>query len=163
MRPLEKRDEDIFVAFLTDPDFMQHSRAGALDESNARIAFTQRLKRSGDQFTKLAVIEKSSGDLIGYCGVEICELEGKQELELGYRLTQKARGRGYATEAARAVLNYYQQHGVTNIIAYTAPGNNLSQAVLKKLGFKAIKDSEIESFPIVVFHQQSCCHCRSVN
>lgn len=153
LRPFEFTDEETFVAQITDPDFMQYSRAGALSDSAARANFIQRLALSKTQFSKLAVIEKSSGRHIGYCGVESCELEGKQELELGYRLITSARGNGYATEAACAVLDYYQQQGITDIIAYTAYGNMPSQAVLKKLGFTLIKSSEIESFPIVIFRR----------
>lgn len=153
LRPFELADEETFFAQITDPDFMQYSRAGALSDVAARENFTKRLALSKTQFSKLAIIEKSSGQHIGYCGVDRCELEGKQELELGYRLIASARAKGYATEAARAVLDYYQQQGITDIIAFTAHGNEPSQAVLKKLGFAFFKASEIESFPILLFHR----------
>ncbi|MET0355209.1 MAG: GNAT family N-acetyltransferase [Cellvibrio sp.] len=153
LRSLEVNDEETFVSFFTDPDFMQYSRAGAFGHTKAKEVFAKRLARSKEQFNKLAVIEKSSGQLIGYCGVEPCELEGKHELELGYRLKFNSRGRGYATEAARSILHYYEGQGVTNILAFTAYGNTASQRVLKKLGFKAVKDSEIESFPIIIFRR----------
>ena len=154
LRPFELTDEETFVAQITDPDFMQYSRAGALSNAAARVNFIQRLARAETKFSKLAIIEKSNRKHIGYCGVEYCELDGQQELELGYRLIASARGNGYATEAARAVLDYYQQQGITDIIAFTAHGNEPSQAVLKKLGFKFFKNSEIESFPILVFHRE---------
>ena len=153
LRPFEAADEEAFVAMFTDADFMQYSRAGALSEADARISFRERLARSKTQFTKLAMIEKSSGKLIGYCGVDRCELESEQELELGYRLILNSRGCGYATEAARAVLDYYAQQGVSNIIAFTAHGNFPSQAVLKKLGFQAVNTGAIESFPIIIFRR----------
>src|SRR3982750_2769751 len=108
LRPFEPTDEEAFVAQITDPDFMQYSRAGALSDETARTNFIQRLALSKTQFSKLAIIKKSSGKHIGYCGVDRCELEGQQKLELGYRLIASARGNGYATEAARAVLDYYQ-------------------------------------------------------
>ena len=154
LRTLKAEDEEVFTGFLSDPDFMQFSRAGAVDRTAARDAFAQRLSRATEYFSKLAVIERSTENIIGYCGVEPCELEGKRELELGYRLTKSARGRGYATEAARAVLDYYRNQGVSNIIAYTAPGNLASQAVLAKLDYTAVKNSEIDSFPIIIFRRQ---------
>lgn len=153
LRPFEAADEETFVAFFTDTDFMQYSRAGALDESSARVSFIQRLALSETPFTKLLIIEKSTHQAIGYCGVDQCELEAKQELELGYRLIASARGQGFATEAARAVLDYYQQQGIENIIAFTAHGNTPSQAVLKKLGYKTVKTGEIQSFPIIIFRR----------
>jgi len=154
LRPFEPADEDAFIAQVTDSDFMQFSRSGALDDSAARSAFKRRLALADSQFNKFAVIEKSTNNIIGYCGVDSCELEGNYELELGYRLIASARGQGYATEAASAVLDYYGRQGVTNIIAFTAHGNKSSQAVLKKLGYTAIKSSEIDAFPIVVFRRQ---------
>jgi RimJ/RimL family protein N-acetyltransferase len=154
LRPFELADEETFVAHITDPDFMQFSRSGALEDSAARAAFIRRLALANSQFNKFALIEKATNLIIGYCGVDTCELEGKQELELGYRLIANARGRGYATEAARAVLDYYERQGVTHIIAFTVHGNNPSQAVLKKLGYKMIKTGEFESMPIVIFHRQ---------
>ena len=153
LRPFEAADEETFVAQLMNADFMQYSRAGALDEVAARESFTRRLALSSSQFSKRALIEKATGEHIGYCGVDRCELDAAQELELGYRLIASARGRGYATEAARAVLDYYGQQGVTDIIAFTAHGNSPSQAVLKKLGYKFVKTAEIESFPVVVFRR----------
>lgn len=153
LRPFKADDEKVFTSFFTDPDFMRYSRVGAVSEAKARDHFRERLARSHDQFTKLAVIEKSSKKVIGYCGVETWELDGNQELELGYRLTASARGQGYATEAARAVLNYYRAQGITNIFAYTAPDNYLSQNVLKKLGFKVFKSGVRDSFPIIIFRR----------
>ena len=67
--------------------------------------------------------------MIGYCGVDSCVLEGKPELELGYRLVAEARGLGYATEAASAVLDYYRQRELNGIIAFTAHDNQASRAV----------------------------------
>ncbi len=151
LRTLQAQDENVFTGFFSDPDFMQYSRA--VDEINARATFLQRLSRATEYFSKLSLVEKATGNTIGYCGVESCELDGRRELELGYRLTKSAHGHGYATEAARAILDYYHKQGVTDIIAYTAPGNIASQSVLKKLGYKAVKNGEIDLYPIVIFRR----------
>jgi len=45
-----------------------------------------------------------SENLLGFCG--FVRLEGMEEMELGYELTQKVWGRGLATEASRACLRY---------------------------------------------------------
>ena len=54
-----------------------------------------------------AVVEKSSTETIGYCGLfyypDVC---GQPETEIGYRLARPHWGRGYATEAAKAVRDY---------------------------------------------------------
>jgi len=46
-----------------------------------------------------------SGAVVGYAGVDWFELDGRQELEFGYRLVSGARGVGNATEASLALLD----------------------------------------------------------
>ena len=47
------------------------------------------------------LIEKSSNELIGQCGLLIHIVDGIEELEIGYSLMPAHRGKGYASEAAR--------------------------------------------------------------
>ncbi len=57
-------------------------------------------------------------------------------VELGYTIFPEHRGSGYATEAARALLDWAQEtHGITHFIASVAPGNEPSLAIVAKLGF----------------------------
>ncbi|MCB9620020.1 MAG: GNAT family N-acetyltransferase [Sandaracinus sp.] len=57
------------------------------------------------------------------------------ELELGYRFAVAHHGRGYATEAARAVVTHAQTLGLQGLVAVTHPDNAASQGVLRKCGF----------------------------
>src|SRR5262245_62017313 len=55
----------------------------------------------------LWAIETRGGSwLIGDCGLTCQKMEGRRELEIGYHLHEAERGKGYATEAARACLAY---------------------------------------------------------
>ena len=47
---------------------------------------------------------KSSGEFIGDCGLTHQEVEGQSELEIGYHILLRERGKGYATEADRAAM-----------------------------------------------------------
>ena len=89
-----------------------------------------------------AVIEKNSESVIGYCGLfyfpDVC---GQPETELGYRLARRHWGRGYATEAARAVLNYaFNTLHLPRLIAIIDPQNVRSIRVVEKLGMHYEKD-----------------------
>lgn len=89
-----------------------------------------------------AVVEKSSGEVMGYCGLfffpDVC---GQPEIEIGYRLARSHWGRGYATEAARAVRDYaFQTLGVQRLIALVDPENTASIRVAEKLGMVYEKD-----------------------
>ena len=58
------------------------------------------------------------------------------EVEFGYRLLPKFWGRGYATEAGRAVVNHaFDDLGLTALCAIIHPDNTASSAVAEKLGF----------------------------
>src|SRR5688572_10528779 len=56
-------------------------------------------------------------------------------VEIGWRLALVHWGKGYATEAARAVLNHaFTRLGIAEIVALTAPNNRRSRAVMEKIG-----------------------------
>jgi len=79
-----------------------------------------------------AVVERESGKLIGHCGLRglIC---GRKEIL--YAIAESAWGKGYATEAMRAVLD---AHDFRPLMAVSYPENTASMGVMKKLGFKHI-------------------------
>lgn len=88
-------------------------------------------KKNG--FCRWAVVEKSSGKIIGNCGFMRLE---SGEIELGYLFARKSWGKGYATEAAGECLKYgFRNLGFTKIIALTDLDHTASQKVLEKIGF----------------------------
>ena len=105
-----------------------------------------------------AAVEKTKGKVIGACGFNL--FEGGPELELVYHFALAYWGRGYATEAARACLNYaFEELGAPRIVASTDPKNLASQRVLEKLGFgyrgsTRINDSD-ENFYVATAGQES--------
>ncbi len=83
-----------------------------------------------------AVLEKSSHDLIGYCGLfHFADLGGQSEVELGYRLVRLSWGNGYATEAAAAARDYaFEVLGLERLVSLIDPENTVSLKVAQKLG-----------------------------
>ena len=62
--------------------------------------------------------------------------DGTGVVEIAYGIVPSFEGRGYATEAARALVEYAQKNeAVREIIAHTSPEANASTHVLKKCGF----------------------------
>lgn len=83
------------------------------------------------------IVEKESGRMIGSVGlVEDPKRENPAARMLGYALSESCWGRGYMTEAVRAVLFYgfYKLH-LSIISAYCYPDNERSRKVLAKSGF----------------------------
>lgn len=81
----------------------------------------------------LALERKAEGDVIGGCGL----VPGRQALEpeLAFELLRRAQGRGYATEAARAVLEQARSAGHRRLWATVWAWNTPSLRVLARLGF----------------------------
>jgi RimJ/RimL family protein N-acetyltransferase len=81
----------------------------------------------------LAIVERETGRLIGEAGLQV--LEAGPDVEIGYTLARAAWGRGYATEAARAVLRWgFARLRLHRIHAVSDPANHASLRVLDKLG-----------------------------
>ncbi len=134
IRPFVEDDRPVAVELLQDFEFMMFSDSGKLDESGAHFRFDQLISQEIIGIGKRAVIYKENCELIGFCGTSNIEVNGKYEIELGYRLTPAYRGLGIATEAAKAVLRECSKP----VYAYASSENLKSINVLNKLGFKKI-------------------------
>ena len=102
--------------------------AGQLAASQARVREHWDRYGSGP----LAVVERASGRLVGEAGLQV--LEGGPDVELTYTLARAAWGRGYATEAARAILVWgFAGLRLRRIVGVVYLGNAASRHVLEKL------------------------------
>ena len=84
-----------------------------------------------------AVIRKDDGVFLGDCGITIQEIEGKALPELGYHIIPAYGGKGYATEAAAACIQYaFETLGMDVLYSYTTPENIPSRRVAEKIGMR---------------------------
>ncbi|MDX2407939.1 GNAT family N-acetyltransferase [Streptomyces microflavus] len=106
----------------------------------------------------LPVQRREEGDFIGYCGL-IIGRSTLEEPEIAYELFRHAHGRGYATEAARAVLGAAAATGRKRLWSTVASWNTPSLRVLEKLGFErdrvSVEDSPTEGSKEVVWLTRS--------
>ncbi|UGT44901.1 GNAT family N-acetyltransferase [Nocardia yamanashiensis] len=77
---------------------------------------------------------RSTGEFIGYCGLIVGQ-GSFDEPEIAYELARRAHGFGYATEAARAVVEAAERTGRRRLWATVREWNTASLRVLEKLGF----------------------------
>lgn len=82
--------------------------------------------------------------------VGICGLKKRASLnipDLGFAFLKEHRSNGYATESARAVMEYAKTTlGISRIAALTKPENSASVSVLNKLGFRFEKNISLPEF-----------------
>jgi ribosomal-protein-alanine N-acetyltransferase len=137
LRPMIPDDIDTMYKILSDPITMRFWPA-PFD----RPATERWVKRSIDSFRefgfgRFAMINKSSGELIGDCGFMRTEVNGALENDLGYILDRAYWGQGLASEAARACLDHGLKNlGFSRIVASMETGHLASKAVAEKIGLR---------------------------
>jgi RimJ/RimL family protein N-acetyltransferase len=90
---------------------------------------------AAEQGLGLLPIERRDNDeFIGYCGLTVGHASF-DEPEIAYELAERAHGHGYATEAARAVVEAAAQTGRQRLWATVREWNTASFRVLEKVGF----------------------------
>ena len=98
-------------------------------------------------YGRLAVIKKETNEFIGWAG--LCYLPEFNQVDLGYRLKKEFWGKGYATEASKAIIEHgFNVLQLDLIIAIALPQNKDSIKVMEKVGMvfdkKAPYDEKIQ-------------------
>ena len=134
LRGFRWADQEALTQISADPANREYMESGPIDGERVAANLREWIAGYPEGHGFLAVVERASGALIGQCGFELTE-DG--ELELGYMLDHPHWGRGYATEAAEAVLRYVRavQEPCPPIVAAVHRDNAASRRVVAKLGF----------------------------
>ena len=87
-----------------------------------------------------AVIEKETGEFLGWFHFRPYEDGIPGEVDLGYRLRKSAWGKGYATEGSRALIRKgFTEVGVQRVVAQAMAVNQASRRVMEKAGLKLVR------------------------
>lgn len=143
LRPLRMDDLEAYVAMHADPRVADWI-GGVRTREETTAWLEARIEASTARgYGQLTVRERESGAFLGRCGLTNWEIEGQDELEVGYGLVYAAWGQGYATEAAQAVRDYaLGQLGKRRLIALVLYENERSASVARKLGMSHERDVE---------------------
>lgn len=135
LRMFHANDLDNLAEMLADPDVMRYVEDGQpKDRDVAEKALNSILAHwERENFGRWAVEEKAGGQFIGFGGLR--SLFGTPEVV--YHLNPRFWGNGYATELARAALDFgFTQRGFARVVAVAKPDNAASIHVMEKLGMK---------------------------
>lgn len=144
IRSTEDRDAEGLHRIYSDPEAMKYIPGGAFDDMERVMRSIARSKqREADSgMTLWVVANKETEEFIGQCGVVPVDGKGP-EIELAYHFARPFWGKGYATEAARAVAYYaFRELKLERLLGLTFPANVPSQRVLEKTGFTYKRDAE---------------------
>ncbi len=138
LREIVATDATFIHALLTDPDFLAnigHRGVGTLADAERVIESKYRASYAEHGFGMWAIEGKTEGMPLGMAG--LVRRDGLEHVDIGYALLPAGRGRGYASEATRAVMDWAVAHGIAPVVAIVNPDNAASIAVLRKLGLVA--------------------------
>lgn len=134
IRPYAEDDLPLLVTLLGDEEGMA-SMGGAFDIEGARSWLDRNLTRyERDGFGRYAIFLRETTAFVGDCGLITTQVEGADELELGWIVDRALRGQGIATEAGEA----WRDHAFTNLqierfVSMIAEDNVPSQRVAEKI------------------------------
>lgn len=146
LRPFTANDLDALFAVLNRPEVWQYDpgRPRTMSETGETLAiWINEYTRHG--FGRFAVIEKASGKLIGYCGLQWLLLDHglykSPEVELFYALDPAFWGKGYITEAARAMIGFgFADLKLKRIVSTAVGANERSVNVMRRVGMRVERD-----------------------
>ncbi len=134
------------AALNADPEVMRYIGSGVRPHEAARAEAAAWLDAAGPH---IRIIEDlANGAFHGW--VALLPFDGGRAVELAYRLPRAAWGRGIASEAARAMIDYAfaglgEGLGLDRLVAITHPDNQASRRVLEKLGFRRRGSHTVQS------------------
>lgn len=148
LRPMAIEDVDEFVAL-----HEQRAVADFLGPATRKLAL-QRLEFCQQNWRErghdlMTVLERSSGRFVGRMGLRYWPQF--DETEAGWALRREVWGLGYATEAARAVIDWgFRTFPLPYVTAMIRPDNGRSIGVARRLGLRPIRDDVLHDIPVIV-------------
>lgn len=144
LEPFELAHFDGLRAMENDPEIMRYISNGVVKTPEETLATIERVTLRWQQygFSWWAMREKASGDIVGAGCLQHLANQDGAPLEIGWRLNANHHGKGYATEAAQAIIQFAVEHiGAKYLVAVADPENAASQRVMQRLGmtYKAIE------------------------
>ena len=134
LRPLTPADVDALIAVLGDPVAMVHYPAPKDRAAVEAWIGWARASYAATGFGLWAMIRREDGAFLGDCGPMLQPVEGVLMPELGYHVVRSEWGRGYATEAARACLEWvFRETSHDTVCSIVMPANAPSRRVAERI------------------------------
>lgn len=156
LRRITLGDAALVLQLNSDPEVLKYLHEPILssEEDARKIIRNIIIPQYARNLGRWAVITKDENAFIGWCGLKFRpELD---EIDLGFRLIQKAWGKGFATEAARQTLTYaFQSLQLPKITGRAHIKNKASQKVLEKIGMQLTGEGMVDDCPVLTYTADS--------
>jgi len=144
LRLMNENDIDDMLEIFTDKKVLKAFNLQSFSREQMKKWVDRNLNHQNRYgYGLFSVILRSNRELIGDCGLEHTEFEGKPCVEIGYDFLSKYWNQGYATEAAKAVKDYAigeLKIDSKTMCSFILTNNKASQRVSEKIGMQRIKE-----------------------
>jgi ribosomal-protein-alanine N-acetyltransferase len=154
LRHLEPGDLEPLFALYRDSEMRRYFPDGTLTraETQEEIEWFERGHPRHPELGLWATIERATGAFLGRCGLLPWTIDGVDEVELAFLIDKARWCEGFATEAARAIVEHARARlGLTRLICLVTPGNEASVAVATKLGMTFEREHTDEHGPCHIY------------
>ncbi|MFD1786872.1 GNAT family N-acetyltransferase [Sphingomonas floccifaciens] len=135
LREIDETDAVFVHELLTDADFVAmigNRGVATLEDAERAIDEKYRAAYAEHGFGMWLVESRADGTKLGMAG--LVRRDGLDHVDVGYGFLPVGRGRGYATEAVRAVLDWAAARGIAPVVAIVNEENAPSRAILGRCG-----------------------------
>ena len=155
LRAFREDDVPALSAMHGDPEVMRYLRPNGEVEPHLRQAWDYIAMQMGHWllkgYGKWAMADAATDELIGRVGYFDPPYEWPG-LELGWTLSRRVWGKGYATEAARLALDWgFETLAGDQIISAINPANMASIRVAERLGMRHVRDDQLNGTPCRIY------------
>lgn len=152
LRELDVHDSESFFNLNSDPEVLKYTGDlpfSAIADAEKFLINYSEYRKNG--FGRWAVILKETESFIGWSGLKLNE---ENLVDIGFRFFKKEWGKGYATESAKAVLDYgFNTLKLKEIIGRASKDNISSIRVLEKLNMTFWKQDSFEGVEESVYYR----------
>jgi ribosomal-protein-alanine N-acetyltransferase len=140
LREFVPQDADALAQVLSDPVAMQWYPAPFDRKGVEEWIERNRNRYRAEGFGLWAMLLRDTDEVIGDCGCFLRDVDGRDDIEIGYHVRRDLWGCGYATEAALACMEYaFTKIGMDRVISLIRPENVQSIRVAEKNGLTCEK------------------------
>ena len=159
LRQFTEDDAPLILQLNSDPEIVKyvHELPLKTEEQAKKILRDTILPQYKNNLGRWAIHTKENMEFIGWCGLKY--RPEPDDIDLGYRLMQKAWGKGFATEAAQHTLEYgFKTLNLKLITARAHIENIASIKVLEKLGMNFIGEGFVDDCPVRIYILSNPCN-----
>lgn len=151
LREFEIQDARGFLELNADPDVIRFTGDQPFEDEAEALAFIKNYHPyQRDGYGRWVCILKENNEFIGFCGLR--KDDNRQETDIGFRFCRRFWGKGYATESAKACIEFgFSTLNLPCIIGRASMNNKASIRVLEKVEMKYVSEGDCHGELAVIY------------